>query len=135
MRWLLFTLLFFLLQSFIVNEDAAHDVSNCIAVVESKGSLFGFLSLRLACFFIIHFNFFLNSPPVSGLVSFQIVQGNDYSPKLHQKLVTHLETQQFYLRTLLSPSCVRACLHYFSTDSDIDRLIDAIEDFLQQHTS
>ena len=73
----------------------------------------------------------LKSPPESGLVSFQIFQGSDYSPELHKKLVTYLESQQFYLRTLLSPSCVRACTHYFTTELEIDRLIDAIEVFLR----
>ncbi|MEO1181383.1 MAG: aminotransferase class V-fold PLP-dependent enzyme [Cyanobacteria bacterium J06636_28] len=75
----------------------------------------------------------LKSPPESGLVSFQIFQGGDHSPTLHQTLVTYLESQQFYLRTLLSPSCVRACIHYFTTESEIDHLIDAIELFLQSH--
>ncbi|MEO0395972.1 MAG: aminotransferase class V-fold PLP-dependent enzyme [Cyanobacteria bacterium P01_A01_bin.137] len=77
----------------------------------------------------------LKSPPESGLVSFQIFQGGDHSPKLHQTLVTYLESQQFYLRTLLSPSCVRACIHYFTTESEIDHLIDAIELFLQGHVT
>ncbi|ESA36183.1 cysteine lyase [Leptolyngbya sp. Heron Island J] len=72
----------------------------------------------------------LKSPPESGLVSFQIFQAGEHSPKLHQKLVVYLESQQFYLRTLLSPSCVRACTHYFTTESEIDRLVDAIETFL-----
>ena len=76
----------------------------------------------------------LKSPPESGLVSFQIFQAGDYSPTLHQKLVVYLESQQFYLRTLLSPSCVRACTHYFTTESDIDRLIDVIEAFLHQQS-
>lgn len=76
----------------------------------------------------------LKSPPESGLVSFQIFQAGEYSPALHQKLVVHLESQQFYLRTLLSPSCVRACTHYFTTESEIDRLIDAIEAFLNQQS-
>lgn len=76
----------------------------------------------------------LKSPPESGLVSFQIWKNDESSPILHQKLVTYLETQQFFLRTLLSPSCVRACMHYFSTEAEIDRLIDTIEEFLKQHT-
>ncbi|MEM6254945.1 MAG: aminotransferase class V-fold PLP-dependent enzyme [Cyanobacteria bacterium P01_D01_bin.156] len=75
----------------------------------------------------------LKFPPESGLVSFQIFQGREPSPKLHRKLVVYLEEQQFYLRTLLSPSCVRACTHYFTTSSDIDRLVDAIEIFLKEH--
>jgi L-cysteine/cystine lyase len=72
----------------------------------------------------------LKSPPESGLVSFQIFKAGDYSPLLHQKLVTYLESQNFYLRILLSPSCVRACLHYFTTEAEIDALIDTIEAFL-----
>ncbi|NEP62214.1 MAG: aminotransferase class V-fold PLP-dependent enzyme [Symploca sp. SIO2G7] len=75
----------------------------------------------------------LKSPPESGLVSFQIFQNGASSPNLHQALVSYLETQQFYLRTLLFPSCVRACTHYFTTESEIDRLIDTIEVFLQRH--
>lgn len=75
----------------------------------------------------------LKSPPESGLISFQIFQEGHPSPKLHQKLVIHLESQQFYLRTLASPSCVRACIHYFTIEPEIDRLIDAIETFLQRH--
>ncbi|MGD1952390.1 MAG: aminotransferase class V-fold PLP-dependent enzyme [Leptolyngbyaceae cyanobacterium] len=73
----------------------------------------------------------LKSPPESGLVSFQIFQDGEPSATLHQTLVTHLESKQFYLRTLLSPSCVRACTHYFTTESEIDQLIDAVETFLQ----
>ncbi|MDV3351679.1 aminotransferase class V-fold PLP-dependent enzyme [Leptothoe sp. LEGE 181152] len=76
----------------------------------------------------------LKSPPESGLVSFQLFQAGEYSPDLHQKLVTYLESQQFYLRTLLSPSCVRACVHYFTTEAEIDRLIDTIEAFLHGHS-
>ncbi|NEQ50425.1 MAG: aminotransferase class V-fold PLP-dependent enzyme [Leptolyngbya sp. SIO3F4] len=75
----------------------------------------------------------LKSPPESGLVSFQIFQNRNCSPKLHQELVAYLESQQFFLRTLLSPSCVRACIHYFTTETEIDRLVDTIETFLQQH--
>lgn len=75
----------------------------------------------------------LKSPPESGLVSFQIFQSGNCSPLLHQKLVIYLESQQFYLRTLASPSCVRACLHYFTTEAEIDALVDAIEGFLHGH--
>lgn len=76
----------------------------------------------------------LKSPPESGLVSFQLLKAGEPSPKLHKELVVYLESHQFYLRTLLSPSCVRACTHYFTTESDIDSLIDAIEAFLQDHS-
>jgi L-cysteine/cystine lyase len=63
------------------------------------------------------------SPPRSGLVSFTHVSGQ------HQTLVSHLETQGFMLRTILDPDCIRACVHYFTTDEEIDRLLVAIADF------
>ena len=75
----------------------------------------------------------LKSPPESGLVSFKIFQEGESSPDLHQQLVVYLESQQFFLRTLLSPSCVRACTHYFTTELEIDRLVDQIEVFLRNH--
>lgn len=59
--------------------------------------------------------------PQSGLVSFQ-VPGKD-----SQKLVKELEDRHFYLRTIVSPDCIRACTHYFTTTTEIDRLIQALE--------
>lgn len=64
-----------------------------------------------------------SAPPRSGLVSFYRVNGQ------HQALVSHLETQGFMLRTILSPDCVRACVHYFTTEDEIDRLLNAINDY------
>lgn len=72
----------------------------------------------------------LKVPPQSGLVSFQIMVEGVPSPRHHKQLVAYLETQGFYLRTLLSPNCIRACTHYFTLESEIDRLVDAIENFL-----
>lgn len=66
-----------------------------------------------------------NSPPRSGLVSFTHVSGQ------HQTLVNHLEAQGFMLRTILHPDCVRACVHYFTTEDEIDQLLTAIADFSQ----
>ncbi len=59
--------------------------------------------------------------PQSGLVSFQ-VPGKD-----SQKLVKELEDRDFYLRTIVSPDCIRACTHYFTTTTEIDRLIQALK--------
>lgn len=58
--------------------------------------------------------------PQSGLVSFQIDTGN------HGKLVQSLERDNFYLRTIVEPNCIRACVHYFTTTAEIDALIQAI---------
>jgi L-cysteine/cystine lyase len=63
-----------------------------------------------------------NSPPESGLVSFQI--DSTISP---QNLVQQLEKQGFLLRTLLDPLCVRACVHYFTLPSEIEQLVAAIK--------
>ncbi|MGB3293887.1 MAG: aminotransferase class V-fold PLP-dependent enzyme [Phormidesmis sp.] len=71
------------------------------------------------------------SPPPSGLVSFQLL-GDDAQPKpdLHRALVQQLEAQKVYVRTLLSPHCVRACVHYLSLESEVDELVTRIETFI-----
>jgi L-cysteine/cystine lyase len=58
-----------------------------------------------------------NTPPESGLVSFYVnknLSGDD--------LVKTLESQGFLLRTLANPYCVRACVHYFTLESEIEQL-------------
>ncbi len=62
------------------------------------------------------------SPPQAGLVSFVLTNGQS-----HQKLVYSLEQQGFMLRTILDPDCVRACVHYFTSQQEVDQLIEAIE--------
>ncbi|BAZ12599.1 class V aminotransferase [Calothrix sp. NIES-4071] len=63
----------------------------------------------------------LTSPPQSGLVSFQLDNGQ------HQKLVNYLEVQHNILtRTIANPDCVRACVHYFTLESEIDELVTTI---------
>lgn len=66
------------------------------------------------------------APPESGLVSFQV---GDFSPKTHERLVRWLETQNFLLRTILDPTCVRACVHYFTTETEIEHLIQTLQKF------
>lgn len=74
----------------------------------------------------------LPAPPESGLVSFQITPAGQPSPALHRQLVQALESRQIYLRTLLAPNCVRACTHYFTLASEIDRLVEAIAAFCRE---
>lgn len=64
------------------------------------------------------------SAPASGLVSFQLENGK------HPQLVQYLEERNFFLRVILNPNCVRACVHYFTTEEEIDALAYAIEEFL-----
>lgn len=70
------------------------------------------------------------APPQAGLVSFQL-KNPAAADKVHLKLVQYLETQGFMTRTLLDPDCVRACVHYFTLESEIDRLVEEIEKFCQ----
>ncbi len=63
--------------------------------------------------------------PESGLVSFTIKSGS------HRSLVQFLEQREIMVRTILDPNCVRACVHYFSTVEEIDRLIEGIRAFLK----
>ena len=61
------------------------------------------------------------SAPEAGLVSFRLSNGMP-----HKKLVDLLEKQGIMVRTILNPDCVRACVHYFTTEAEIDKLVGAI---------
>ncbi|MGB5960313.1 MAG: aminotransferase class V-fold PLP-dependent enzyme [Coleofasciculaceae cyanobacterium] len=64
----------------------------------------------------------MTTPPQAGLVSFVLTNNQS-----HKQLVEFLEQQGFMLRTILDPNCVRACVHYFTTKSEIDQLVEAIK--------
>lgn len=66
------------------------------------------------------------TPPESGLVSFQLTQSS------HPQLAQFLETQKLMVRTIASPDCVRACLHYFTLENEVDRLVEAVQQFCDQ---
>ncbi|MEG4224574.1 aminotransferase class V-fold PLP-dependent enzyme [Microcoleus sp. N9_B2] len=61
------------------------------------------------------------SAPEAGLVSFRLTNGMP-----HKQLVDLLEKQGIMVRTILNPDCVRACVHYFTTEAEIDKLVGAI---------
>ncbi|HSF76754.1 MAG TPA: aminotransferase class V-fold PLP-dependent enzyme [Microcoleus sp.] len=61
------------------------------------------------------------SAPEAGLVSFRLTNRMP-----HNKLVNLLEKQGIMVRTILNPDCVRACVHYFTTEAEIDKLVGAI---------
>ncbi|MFM7406805.1 MAG: aminotransferase class V-fold PLP-dependent enzyme [Cuspidothrix sp.] len=61
-----------------------------------------------------------NSPPESGLVSFQITDQPSF------KLVQFLESQNILTRTIANPNCIRVSVHYLTLTSEIDQLIAAI---------
>lgn len=64
--------------------------------------------------------------PASGLVSFKLT---DSKPGTSLQLVQFLERQGLMTRTILNPNCVRACVHYFTLPSEINQLVDAIQNF------
>ncbi|HEY9780721.1 MAG TPA: aminotransferase class V-fold PLP-dependent enzyme [Leptolyngbyaceae cyanobacterium] len=70
------------------------------------------------------------APPQAGLVSFQL-KNSSSTDKVHLKLVQYLESQGLMTRTLVDPDCVRACVHYFTLESEIDQLVSEIEKFCQ----
>ncbi|MEG4217290.1 aminotransferase class V-fold PLP-dependent enzyme [Microcoleus sp. Pol14C6] len=61
------------------------------------------------------------SAPEAGLVSFRLTNGMP-----QKKLIDLLEKQGIMVRTILNPDCVRACVHYFTTEAEIDKLVGAI---------
>ncbi len=65
------------------------------------------------------------APPEAGLVSFELTNG-----KSHQELVEYLENKEIMVRTILDPDCVRACVHYFSGEAEIDKLVAEIKAFV-----
>jgi len=68
------------------------------------------------------------SPPESGLISFKLTNNQ---PQASRQLVEFLESQGLFTRTIASPDCVRACVHYFTLESEIDQLVDGIKKFCQ----
>ncbi len=70
---------------------------------------------------ISHVECLRTSAPEAGLVSFRVTNGMP-----HKKLVDLLEKQGIMVRTILNPDCVRACVHYFTTEAEIDKLVGEI---------
>ncbi|MFM7428173.1 MAG: aminotransferase class V-fold PLP-dependent enzyme [Elainella sp.] len=66
------------------------------------------------------------APPASGLVSFQV---GDRQPSTHEKLAQQLEQQGILVRTILDPTCIRACVHYFTSEAEIQQLTTALSQF------
>ncbi|MEL6813646.1 MAG: aminotransferase class V-fold PLP-dependent enzyme [Cyanobacteria bacterium J06598_3] len=76
------------------------------------------------------------APPPSGLVSFQLLGPDGVpSPDLHTQLVTQLEAQNTYVRVLLSPHCLRACVHYLTLETEVDGLVEQLREALATSAS
>ena len=61
------------------------------------------------------------SAPEAGLVSFRLM-----NKMPHHQLVALWEKQGIMVRTIPDLNCVRACVHYFTTEAEIDKLVGAI---------
>lgn len=74
------------------------------------------------------------APPEAGLVSFQLDKTLRDAGATHAQLVKFLEKEyRIMVRTILSPDCVRACVHYFTLESEIEQLVEAITAFCQKY--
>ncbi|MEG3439791.1 aminotransferase class V-fold PLP-dependent enzyme [Pannus brasiliensis CCIBt3594] len=100
--------------SIAVHETFADAKQRTDRVVQLAGYLWGELGAidKVHCL--------KNSPPESGLVSFVVEGANP------NQLVRELEKRGFFLRTIRDPLCIRACVHYFTLPSEIDRLVGEI---------
>jgi L-cysteine/cystine lyase len=65
------------------------------------------------------------APPQAGLVSFTI-DGQAQEGQAHGAIVQALERQNIFVRTILDPDCIRACVHYLTTEAEIEILVEAI---------
>jgi L-cysteine/cystine lyase len=69
--------------------------------------------------------------PVTGLVCFQVVNPDSTkSRKPYGAIVAALESQGIFTRTLAHPDCIRACVHYFTVESEIDRLVEMLNNLI-----
>lgn len=66
----------------------------------------------------------LDAPPPAGLVSFQ-VEGHDPA-----SLVERLGERGIWLRNLPDPACLRACTHITTSPSDLEALLEALQDLV-----
>lgn len=64
------------------------------------------------------------SPPESGIVVVRL-NGHD-----HQRAVYFLEAEGCYGRAMYDPECLRFCLHYFTTQAEVDRLVELLRHYV-----
>ena len=64
----------------------------------------------------------LSVPPASGLVSFEWGSNQPLGD-----LVKQLGSEGIWIRDLADPDCLRACTHTFTTEEEVDALIEALK--------
>ncbi|CCH66853.1 Cysteine desulfurase [Richelia intracellularis HH01] len=70
------------------------------------------------------------TPPESGLVSFQISHSKTYTSS---QLVRFLESEcKVFCRYIIKPNSIRACVHYFTSKSEVDKLIEGVIGWIER---
>ena len=77
-----------------------------------------------------HIKCLKDSPPASGLVSFEMTN-NQTNSKLVQYLESSLPPVKILTRTIASPNCIRVSIHYLTLESEMDELIGSIQEFMK----
>lgn len=77
-----------------------------------------------------HIKCLKDSPPASGLVSFEMTN-NQPSSKLVQYLESSLPPVKILTRTIANPNCIRVSIHYLTLESEMDELIGSIQEFMK----
>ena len=62
--------------------------------------------------------------PKSGIVAVRL-NGHD-----HQRAVNFLEAEGCYGRAMYDPECLRFCLHYFTTQTEVDRVVELLRHYV-----
>jgi L-cysteine/cystine lyase len=61
-----------------------------------------------------------STAPTAGLVSFTV------AGKSHKEVCEQLESRNIMLRTIPKPNCLRASIHYFTGETDCNKLVEAL---------
>ncbi len=69
------------------------------------------------------------APPETGLVPFQV---GDNQPQTVIQLVKFLESKGSFVRVIADPYCVRPCVHYFTLESEMDRLVEGVREWVER---
>lgn len=67
-------------------------------------------------------------PPISGLVGFTLAPRLKLDPK---QVESDLAAQGIFIRSMDEPVCLRASVHYFSSEADVTQLVDALKKILE----
>jgi L-cysteine/cystine lyase len=71
-----------------------------------------------------------NAPPETGLVSFQVKPELFTSGMTYETIAQGLEKNKIMVRSIPNPHCLRACVHYFTLESEITQLVNGLKAFL-----